>query len=193
MPSEASVLRLQLLSERNYVTVLERALSIRGWMSQEELEWLASLASQSHIGIEIGSWCGRSTLMLSEHIQCRLYAVDHFNGDPGIPERVEGDQLYSEFMRNTMHLQESGKLIALRCHSSIGADVLKDTHPDFVFIDSDHSPESVSKAIELYRPLIRNGGTLCGHDYLHHRMADTLASNGIAKPDVIGTIWSTKI
>lgn len=38
---------------------------------------------------------------------------------------------------------------------------------DFVFIDGDHSREGVAEDIELWRPLIKKGGWIGGHDYDH--------------------------
>lgn len=36
---------------------------------------------------------------------------------------------------------------------------------DFVFIDANHAYDYVKKDIELWAPLIRAGGILCGHDF----------------------------
>ena len=36
---------------------------------------------------------------------------------------------------------------------------------DFVFIDADHSYESVKKDIEAWLPKIRKNGIISGHDY----------------------------
>jgi len=40
-----------------------------------------------------------------------------------------------------------------------------DGHFDFVFIDADHSYESVKRDITGWYPKVRSGGLLCGHDY----------------------------
>lgn len=36
---------------------------------------------------------------------------------------------------------------------------------DFVFLDANHTQESVADDIGLWLPLVRSGGLLCGHDY----------------------------
>lgn len=39
---------------------------------------------------------------------------------------------------------------------------------DFVFIDADHSYSGVSNDLQLWAPKVRQGGLLCGHDYMNH-------------------------
>ena len=38
---------------------------------------------------------------------------------------------------------------------------------DFVFIDAYHSYECVSRDIDAWRPKVKRGGLLAGHDYIH--------------------------
>jgi hypothetical protein len=45
------------------------------------------------------------------------------------------------------------------------ADRVADASLDFVFIDADHLEEGVRADIYAWRPKIRSGGVLCGHDY----------------------------
>jgi predicted O-methyltransferase YrrM len=45
------------------------------------------------------------------------------------------------------------------------SQVLPDGSFDFVFIDADHSYESVIEDIACWRPKVRSGGWLGGHDY----------------------------
>lgn len=45
---------------------------------------------------------------------------------------------------------------------------VKDGSIDVVYIDGDHSYESVLQDCELWYPKIKSGGFLCGHDYSSH-------------------------
>ena len=44
---------------------ISHAINIPGWMSVEELTYLAEAASKSNIIVEVGSWKGRSTIALA--------------------------------------------------------------------------------------------------------------------------------
>lgn len=44
------------------------------------------------------------------------------------------------------------------------APLVPDNSLDFIFIDADHSYEGVKRDIELWRPKVRSGGYLSGHD-----------------------------
>ncbi len=39
---------------------------------------------------------------------------------------------------------------------------------DFVWVDGNHAYEYVKSDLELYWPLIRAGGIMCGHDYTNN-------------------------
>ena len=62
---------------------------------------------------------------------------------------------------------------------------------DLVFIDGDHRYEPCKQDIKRYRPLVRKGGILAGHDYNHRtwpgvaRAVDEL----LGPVRHCGTIW----
>ncbi len=48
--------------------------------------------------------------------------------------------------------------------STVAAGIVDDNTLDFVFIDADHTTESVRSDIANWRPKLKRGGTMCGHD-----------------------------
>jgi len=49
--------------------------------------------------------------------------------------------------------------------SVLASENFKDSFFDLVFIDADHSYDSVKKDILAWLPKVKRGGVLCGHDY----------------------------
>lgn len=161
----------------NRVNVL-RALEISGWMTHDELAWLATEASRATVKriVEIGSWMGRSTRAFADNIQPGgvVYAVDTWNGSPehraaGM-DKLPEDWVYDQFRAN---MKDRPNVVPLRKPS---IEAVKDIVPiagwngdglDLVFIDGDHSYESVKQDIASWRPFLRPGAVLCGHDYGH--------------------------
>ena len=150
---------------------ISHAINTPGWMSVEELTYLAEAASKSNIIVEVGSWKGRSTIALAANTPGRVIAVDSFLGDPNYAphaEEIESnggwEWLYDEFQRN---LKSAG--VAEKVYPIIGNSVKVATSTytkfDMIFIDASHDYESVKDDIIAWKPLLREGGILCGHDF----------------------------
>lgn len=176
---------------------------IQGWMGEASLAWLRERAAESARVIEVGAWKGRSTRALAEG-GVTVWAVDTWQGVPDDPHQQRG--LYAEtgradiqtaFLYNLAPYLAAGRVIPLRLSSLEAADVLRHAAGtfDFVFIDADHRYEAVAADIAAYRPLLRHGGLLAGHDYAANwpgvRQAVDEAFGGAA---TVGpeTIWSIR-
>lgn len=150
-----------------------------GWMGAKCRRWLRRAARRIPHGghvIEVGSWRGRSTLVLATHLppRSRLYAVDTWAGTPDDPDQHErlyagaGD-VFGDFCRNLSRYITRGRVIPMRMTSLQGAAALKAKlglqSVDLVFIDADHRYEAVHADILAYLPLVKPGGILAGHDH----------------------------
>lgn len=147
--------------ERNRATLrsryhidIDRAMQIEGWMSENELRWLAKQAKTHKVIVEIGSHCGRSTRVFADNTDGIVYAVD----------RWDDAQAACKFYNNLSDHIATGKVRPVRLESEAAARVLNIT-PDLIFIDGDHNEASVRNDIECWQPLLAEGGLLCGHDY----------------------------
>lgn len=73
------------------------------------------------------------------------------------------------------------------------AGMVPDGSFDFVFIDADHSDESVSQDIEDWQPKVKPGGWLGGHDYHPKKWPGVVAAVnrtfGSRVHEWPGTIW----
>lgn len=136
--------------------------SIEGFMCRNELRWLYGTARRMSSIVEIGSWKGRSTHALLSGCPGTVYAVDHFKGtdselEGSHREAATGD-IFDQFMKN---VGEFSNLVVMRMGSLEAAAQID--RADMVFIDGDHSYESVKADIEAWLP--KADKLLCGHDY----------------------------
>lgn len=173
---------------------LTKALAITGWMAQDELEFLADIASKSKVIIEFGCFKGRSTRALADNTDGIIYAVDPWvaeyyadNGDlHGIKPNV-----FPEFARNLGDHIVSGKVIPIQKYSTEFDPAFVS---DFIFIDGDHRYQAVKDDINHSLKLMKSG-ILAGHDYGHaswpgvQKVVDELFPNA----QKVNSIWWVKI
>jgi predicted O-methyltransferase YrrM len=140
---------------------LARALSIAGFIDEEELGWLANQSSTRKCIVEIGSYQGRSTRAMLDNSEAIVHVFDDWKGprEINIPDR---DKIFQRFLDNT-----SDKLNQLVITSGdFSWSYQKQAHitPDMVFIDGSHEYKDVKRDIEFWKPLMASGGLMCGHD-----------------------------
>ena len=155
---------------------VEAAVKVDGYMSENELRWLAHNAKEAEVIIEVGSWKGRSTKALAKATKGVVYAVDNWRGNSGddatgVESRERGvDALKHEFRENLKEEILSGKVVIVDVDHAEAIPVLKSLMmdgpgADLVFIDGDHTKASVKRDIENFLPLVRPGGKISGHDF----------------------------
>jgi len=104
--------------------------------------------------LEIGSWIGESALLFASFdFVKRLDCVDP----------MDTKNKVHKFKERTMHLKD--KIFIHSFYSKEYSKKIKDKSLDVVYIDGNHSYESVSEDLELWYEKIKCGGFLCGHDY----------------------------
>lgn len=133
--------------------------SVAGWLTEDEGKKLAQLAA-GKIVLEIGSFCGRSTICLAQTAKS-VGAVDTFDGRG---TALQGNTL-ELFKRNLRRHFVEKKVNILQGES---ADILENLPPvfDLIFIDGSHDINSVRRDIELAEPLLRTPESLLVfHDY----------------------------
>ena len=172
---------------------LERAQKIAGWMSNDELIYLAQTASKCSLIAEIGSWMGRSTCALAENTTGTVYAIDTWAGSPETAEEnVTSEQLFEQFTKNT----EALPIKAIKKTSVDAAQYLysQGIKFDMIFIDAAHDYESVKQDILAWKPLLKDNGIMCGHDYgawpgVTRAVDETIPITKVAA----GFIWTTDV
>lgn len=177
------------------------ASEIEGWMTDEELTWLAKTAKDKKLIVEFGSHCGKSTRALADNSPegAIVIAVDPWSGDyfdeSGKKVEVLGGSRFNDFQQNLFNHIATGKVLPVRKLST--EFQLDHSKADFVFIDGDHRYETVKLDIANALSMIgKNGGIVAGHDYNHEEW------DGVARAvheffgtdiNLVGTIWWVEI
>ena len=99
---------------------------------------------------EVGVKFGRTTFFLLDNVQdLVIHAVD-----------LDISMFYNEEIKS----KYKDRLIPIKGYSYEVADQLPNNSMDLIFIDADHSYESVKKDILAYTPKLKDNGILSGHD-----------------------------
>ena len=126
-------------------------MSIWGWMSPVELTWLRETAATMSNVVEVGVLHGRSAFAILTGCPGPVYCIDPWD-DPG-------EHCIKSFMGSCGHFTN---LRAVQGYSpAAGVEVPGDV--DMVFIDGDHSYESIRADIDYWLPRTRK--LICGHDF----------------------------
>jgi len=121
-------------------------------------------------GVEVGVAFGSMSIWLTRLIPgLTMVGVDPFaayDTDDGMSEYMarEGNEA-CEFVRWRFQAEGHDRLGLWRMTSREAAGRVADGSQDFVFIDADHRYEAVVEDIRLWRPKVKAGGLLCGHDF----------------------------
>lgn len=126
-------------------------------VTYEECVKLAELAEGKKV-LEIGSWKGRSTIALAS-VAKSVVTVDWHEGDFYAGHEDTLPALRENLRKYGMDNVE----VVVGRIEDVATDL--DTDFDLVFIDADHSQESASRHYLIALFHIRDGGTICFHDY----------------------------
>ena len=153
---------------------------VKGFLPIDEAEKLrewAVLGAQVGPLLEIGSYCGLSTLHLAEvarKADTVVFAVDHhrgseehqvgefFHDDSLVDEQGDFDSL-AEFRRNLKRYEADDAVIPVVAHSRMAARFWT-TPLGFLFIDGGHSLDAALADYRGWIPHLRRDGLLVIHD-----------------------------
>jgi predicted O-methyltransferase YrrM len=154
----------------NGLPVAQYAREIDGYLFDEEGPFLMSLAQQctgQGVIVEIGSYCGKSTVWLATGSQCgagvTVYAIDHHEGSPEHQVDTTFHGTEKRFRDTIRGAGLDGIVTAVVTTSEAAASTW--TQPiELLFIDGAHDYHSVRGDFERWSPFVIPGGTIAFHD-----------------------------
>jgi predicted O-methyltransferase YrrM len=182
--SEDAYFRWCLANGKTYFGIFAAATQgqpIRHSYMREVVRDLAQKAGDRPLRIlEIGSWAGGSAITFAgalrdfAHPKSRVICIDPWvyypmRGDnPAVnnimAEALRSGAAFQLFFHNIAAAGFDDLVIPMRGHSSDIMPMLTRDSFDLIFIDGDHSYEFVQMDVALARPLVRDGGIICGDD-----------------------------
>lgn len=118
--------------------------------------------------LEIGSYIGESTMQFAKRFNM-VVSIDPFIDDYDMDDPAchcwPFNMVYERFLHNTMSYPN---IKSLRLKSDEAFTILRNYQWDMLYIDGLHTYEGVKADIENYRPLIKPGGFIAGHDYIEN-------------------------
>jgi hypothetical protein len=124
--------------------------------------------------IEVGVWEGKNIIEIAKKFpETNCYGIDPYD------YREYGNQLFHKDDKSTLlrinsetvykdtfaHTQKYKNFHLIREASSNATRHFNNESIDVIFIDANHSYESVKNDIDLWLPKVKPGGVLSGHDY----------------------------
>jgi len=143
---------------------------VDGWLTDNEGALLYNLAKKctgKGVIVEIGSWKGKSTILLAKGSKdgnkTKIYAIDHHTGSS--EHRLNGNKVWTfdDFKNNIKNAQVDDIIIPIVKTSEQAA---KDFNMpvELLFIDGAHEYEFVKQDFELWFPRLINKGIIAFHD-----------------------------
>jgi predicted O-methyltransferase YrrM len=140
---------------------------IEGWFNhQNAYDFLLDKIPSGGTFVELGAWLGKSSSYLCDKATGQqIIIIDSFKGTQEYIDSyynlAKTADIYELFVEN----MGSRKYKAIKATSKAASRKFKDESLDVVFIDLNHSYESVKEDIALWLPKVKKGGYLAGDDY----------------------------
>ena len=157
-------------------------------------EW-ANEAGATNKAVEIGSYSGEGTVVIAKHFK-EVMAVDPWlNGydtNDVASQQCPMKFVFEAFKERTTPL---GNVLYTRGKSLEALQFFKDGQLDFIYIDGDHRYEGVLADLNGWRPKLRDGGIMAGHDWSFKTVQKALVEVFKDKEAVLfqGDSWGIKL
>lgn len=156
--------------------ILERMRSVEGWIYDCEapllIDGLSRAISETpepHSVVEVGSYQGRSTVVLASVLQSlqlkdiKVYAIDPHNGEMSTEQPFRNTPPSLSQFQNNIESHGLTHYVELICKHSF--EVPWNQPICFLFIDAIHEYSHVSRDFRHFEPYLMPGSYVAFHDY----------------------------
>lgn len=159
--------------ERNKVVLRQRYPNLPdGMFYTEDIPEYRALANEVPLGgtiCELGVWKGRSLCSIADIIKCKklnVIVVDTFEGATNEPAQMllAAQEVPGNVFKDSMKRFGLTPTI-LKGTTDEMCKFVENESLDLLFIDANHSEESVRADLKNWMPKIKRGGLIGGHDY----------------------------
>src|SRR5208337_3325683 len=148
--------------EDEYITA--PAMSIEGWMTPNELHYLAKSAAVHKEIVEIGSYLGRSTRALCDNTKGHVTAIDDWRGPRDTHVSLSPAEIKQQFESHLSEHIKTKRLDPVAMDYAQLREWIPPKSPDMIFLDGSHASADIKRDIEWAERTIAPGGLICGHD-----------------------------
>jgi hypothetical protein len=156
-------------------------IQVRQMQNRKEFPDLLNKLSYSS-GIELGVFKGEFSKVILNNWSGTLYLIDVWRPLPveeydDVSNNQYHSNAYSDVIKNIKEYED--RAFMLRMGSKDAIKIFEDQSLDFIYIDANHTYESVKEDIELWYPKIKIGGMISGHDYVPQYLFDQQSEKNI--------------
>lgn len=141
-------------------------------MIKQFVELVRENQSPGMVVAEIGCWSGKTTVGYLPIVKAnsgRVILVDWFKGNETAqnePHRYcpeNAQEVYARLLKAVAGYNSMVSIYWYQSHTA--AERIKDKSLDICFVDADHRYFDVLQDIDAWKPKVKPGGILCGHDF----------------------------
>lgn len=153
--------------------LIESLAGVAGWLTDDEA-WMLHELARTHrpdrraiTAVELGSWQGRSTIVLASGLRARgagvVFAVDPHR-DSRLHRATGVSDTFAAFQANVEASGLSDHVIPIRATSLEGRRDFPDRGVDLLFIDASHLYEDVIADLTAWDSALAEDGVVAFHD-----------------------------
>jgi Methyltransferase domain len=175
-PSATNAEPIAELDSNTVAAIMDSVAGVEGWLRPEEAAVLIKSTRRALTGqgdpavVEVGSYCGKSTIVLAGAAKTvndssRVYAIDPHEGRVGSEGTADGLRTelptFERFCRNVSAVGLSERVVPIRCRSY---EVEWHLPIGLLFIDGLHDYLSVARDFYHFEPYLADGAYVAFHD-----------------------------